>query len=174
MAIVCISGLTGSGKNTAGEALAKRTGMRLVSLTFKSEAEKRGIGLMEMQKLAGTDKSIDLNFDKRLVEEASKGDCIVTTWLGPWMIKDASLRIWLHADERVRAERIAKRNGLSVEDALAHLRVRDEDNLKRFKSYYGIDLNDHSTFDLEIDAGKHSPSEIADLIEQALCSKEKA
>ena len=173
MAVVCISGLTGSGKNSAGEELAKRTGMRLISLTFKNEARKRGISLMDMQRLAGKDKGIDLDFDRRLVGAASKGNCIVTTWLGPWMIKGSALRVWLHAEERVRAMRIAKRDGLEFDEALAHVKARDADNRARFKGYYNIDLNDHSNFDLEIDSGKHSASEIADMIENALLSKDK-
>ncbi len=168
MAIICISGLTGSGKNSAGEALAKLTGLRLISFTFKNEAKKRGISLMEMQKLADENKEIDLNFDKRLVEEASKGNCIVTTWLGPWMIKNADLRVWLYADERVRAERIAKRDELNADKALAHLRKRDADNISRFKKHYGIDITDRSNFDMEIDSGKHRPAEIAKIIEGKL------
>jgi len=173
MTIVCISGLTGSGKNSAGEALARRTGMRLVSLTFKNEARKRGVSLMEMQELAGKDRQIDLDFDRHLVEEASKGDCIVTTWLGPWMVKNADLRVWLYADERVRAQRVAKRDRMSQKEALEHVRRRDADNRERYLRYYGIDVNDHSAFDLEIDSGTHRPGEIARMIAEALGSKAK-
>ena len=171
MPIICISGLTGSGKNAAGEALAKRLNLRLVSLTFKDDAKKRGISLMQLQGAAGKDKKIDVDFDARVVKEASTGNCIVTTWLGPWMVKNADLRIWIHADEFVRAGRIAKRDGMGAKEALEHLRMRDNDNCARYKRYYGIDLEDHSLFDLEIDSGRHSPDEIAALIGKALRAK---
>ncbi|MDO8339385.1 MAG: cytidylate kinase family protein [Candidatus Burarchaeum sp.] len=173
MTIICISGLTGSGKNAAGEALAKRLNLRLVSLTFKDDAKKRGISLMQLQGAADKDKKIDVDFDARVVNEASKGNCIVTTWLGPWMVKAADLRVWINAEENVRAARIAKRDGMGAKEALEHLRMRDNDNRARYKKYYGIGLDDHSNFDLEIDSGKLSPEEIAALIEKALRAKAK-
>jgi cytidylate kinase len=173
MPIICISGLTGSGKNAAGEALAKRLGLRLVSPTFKNYAKKEGVSLMEVQRKAGKDKRIDADFDKLVVKDSSKGNCIVTTWLGPWMVKNADLRVWIDADESVRAARIAKRDGMGEEEALAHLRLRDNDNRERYKKYYGINLDDHADFDLKIDSGRHSPDEIAELIEKALRAKIK-
>ena len=85
--IICISGLSGTGKNTAGELLAKQLGCRQIQFTFKDEAKARGISLMELQKLADKNPGLDKEFDERLVREASKGNCVVTTWLGPWMVK---------------------------------------------------------------------------------------
>lgn len=173
MTIICISGLTGSGKNAAGGALAKRLKLRLVSPTFKNYAKEEGVSLMDVQRKAGKDKKIDLEFDRRVAEDAAKGNCIVTTWLGPWMVKNADLRVWLGADDKVRAGRIVKRDNMDMKSALQHLHARDSDNKVRYKKYYGIDLDDHSDFDLEIDSGRHLPAEIAELIEKALRAKQK-
>ena len=57
--IIAISGLTGSGKNTLGELLAKRLGYKLVCPTFKDLAAKEGVSLMEFQKKATKDPDID-------------------------------------------------------------------------------------------------------------------
>ena len=69
--IIAISGLTGSGKNTLGELLAKKLGYHLVCPTFKDLAEKEGISLMEFQKKAEKDPNIDRKFDQLLKEQTN-------------------------------------------------------------------------------------------------------
>ncbi|MFA6035721.1 MAG: cytidylate kinase family protein [Candidatus Micrarchaeia archaeon] len=171
MPVICISGLTGSGKNAAGEALAKLLNLRVVSPSFKIDAKERGISLMDMQALAGKDKKIDLDFDNRVMAEALKGGCVVTTWLGPWMVKHADLRVLVHADEKTRAERVAKRDSMPVGAALAHIRKRDADNRERYMRYYNIDIADTSIFDLKVDSGKYLPEKIAAMIAKELKKK---
>lgn len=171
MPVICVSGLTGSGKNAAGEALAKLLGLRTVSLSFKTDAKDKGISLMDMQSLAGKDKKIDTDFDKRVVAEASQGNCVVTTWLGPWMVKNADLRVWIDAPESVRAARVAKRDGMDLAHAAEHVRRRDADNRARYLRYYGINLDDHSSFDMEIDSSKYLPGRIAEMIAAKLREK---
>ena len=48
--IIAISGLTGCGKNTLGELLAKELGYKIVSPTFKDLADREGISLIDFQK----------------------------------------------------------------------------------------------------------------------------
>jgi len=174
MPIICISGLTGSGKNAAGEALAKRLGLRMVSFSFKDDAKKHGMGLMDFQAIAAKHRELDLEFDRRLTDEAAKGNCVVTTWLGPWMVKNADLRVLVYANEVVRAQRVAKRDNMTSEQALAHIRKRDADNRDRYMRYYKIDIFNHNIFDLQIDSGEHLPGEIAEMIENAMKEKGKA
>jgi cytidylate kinase len=149
--IIAVAGLTGSGKNTLGEEIAKQFNLRLVCPTFKDLAKKEGVSLMEFQKKASEDKEIDLKFDRLLKEESSKGNCVVTTWLGAWMV-DADFRIYVYASERARAERIAKRDGMEISEALKHVKQRDGDNKKRYKKLYNIDITDTSSFDLVINS----------------------
>jgi cytidylate kinase len=162
--IIAISGLTGSGKNTLGELLAQKLGYRLVCPTFKELAAREGVPLMEFQKMAEKDPDIDRKFDALLKEEAKKGNCVVTTWLGPWMV-DADVRIKVRVADRIRAERIAKRDGMTPKDALAHLLERDERNRKRYMKLYGIDIDDEKIFDAVLDGGKDTPEK---LLKQAL------
>jgi cytidylate kinase len=173
MPVICIAGLSGSGKNAAGEALAKRLKLRIVSVSFKDYAREHNMNLMDVQKLAGKDSRLDKDLDAQIVSQAAKGNCVVMTWLGPWMVKGADLRVWIHADEPVRAKRVAKRDGMGEGAALEHVRTRDADNRARYKKIYGIDIGDHSIFDLEIDSGKYLPDEIAAMIEAALKKKGK-
>ncbi len=162
--IIAIAGMSGSGKNTVGETVAKRLGLRAVEYTFKDYARDMGVDLMEFQKMASEDPRIDKEFDKRVVKDANRGNCVVTTWLGPWTVKKADLRIWLDAGEVTRAKRIAKREGISAKAALSHLRKRDRDNVNRYRQLYGIDIRDRGIFEMIIKTDKIPPEDIADAI----------
>lgn len=162
--IIAVSGLSGCGKNSVGEAAARKLGLRTVQASFKDEAKRLGVTLMELQKMAEKDKGFDKRLDAQVVSDAAKGDCIVVTWLGPWTVKDADLRVWLLATEEERAKRIAKRDGMKPGEALEHVRTRDSENRARYKKYYGIDICDHSIFDLEINTGTFPPEASAEII----------
>jgi len=169
--IICISGLAGSGKNTVGEIVAKKLNLKEVKLSFKDEAEEEGVELMKVQRKADRNESYDRKLDREIVKRARKGDCVVMTWLGPWMVKNANLRVWLNVSERERARRVAKRDGMTLKKALAHIRRRDRDNIRRYKRYYGIDICDHSIFDLEINSDVFNPQQIAGIVLKAAEAK---
>ncbi len=157
--IIAIAGLTGSGKNTLGELLAEELGYRAVSPTFKDLAAKEGVSLMEFQRRAEKDPDIDRKFDAVLREQVARGDCVVTTWLGAWIV-DADIRIKVAAPLDVRAERIAKRDRMGLEEAKGHVQERDDGNRKRYLKLYGIDIYDDSKFDAILNSGIYSPSEL--------------
>ncbi len=157
--IIAVWGLTGSGKNTLGTLLAEELGYRMVSPTFKDVAKKEGVSLMEFQKMAEEDHRIDRKFDEVLKEECAKGDCVVTTWLGPWMI-DAAVRIKLYVPDKERANRIAARDKMSVEEALEHIKERDENNRQRYKAVYNIDIANEDIFDVCLNGGIYTPEKL--------------
>ncbi len=170
--IIAVSGLGGSGKDTLGRAIAKELGLRVVCPTFKTLAEHEGISLMEFQEKAKNDPEIDRKFDDALKRECSTGDCVVTTWLGPWMV-EADFRAWVFAPVDVRALRIAKRDGLSTKDALSHIRKRDADNRERYLKLYGIDILDVEKFDIALNSGNYSPEEMALIVAEAVRQKKR-
>jgi cytidylate kinase len=162
--IIAISGLTGSGKNTLGELLAKKLGYKLICPTFKDLAAKEGISLMEFQKKAEGDHNIDRKFDDVLKEQVTEtnGNCVVTTWLGPWIV-EAGIRIKVSAPLEVRAKRIATRDKMTIAEAKKHVKERDEENRKRYRAVYGIDIYDEKKFDAILDSGKHKPEELLEM-----------
>jgi len=172
--IICISGLAGSGKNTVGEIVAKKLNLAEVKLSFKDEAEKENVDLMKVQREATRDEKYDRELDREIVRRAKRGNCVVMTWLGPWIVKNAGLRVWLNVSERERAKRVAKRDGMGLKRALEHIRKRDENNRRRYKRYYGIDITDHSIFDLEINSDVFNPQQIAGIIIKAAEAKRAA
>ena len=121
---------------------------------------------MEFQAKAEKDPDIDRKFDALLREQAS-GDCVVTTWLGPWIV-DADVRIKVKVADRIRAQRIAKRDGMTLKQALKHMHERDDQNRKRYKKLYNIDIDDEKIFDLVLDGGKMTPGELLTAAMKAL------
>ncbi len=160
---IAIAGFAGSGKTTLGRALAGKLGYSLISPSFKDLAAKEGVSLMEIQKKAETDKKIDLKFDEYIKSEAKRGNCVITTWLGPWMV-DADLRVWLFAPLATRAKRVAERDGISARAAMAHIKKREAQNRRRYKKLYKIDIFDTSGFDVSFNSARFSPEEMADMI----------
>ena len=150
-----------------GAEVAKLLSLRVVDPTFKTIAAKQKMSLMEFHRKAEEQHSIDKQFDAHLVADASRGNCVVTTWLGPWMVKDADLRVWLYAPAAVRARRVAGRDGMASEQALSHISDRDESNRRRYEEVYKIDIYDHSGFELVINTEKFVPQETAQIIAAA-------
>lgn len=169
--IIAISGLTGSGKNTLGELLSEKLGYKLVCPTFKDLARAEGIPLMEFQEKAEKDPGIDRKFDEVLRGQA-KGDCVVTTWLGPWMV-EADVRIKVFAPIKTRAERISKRDGMGMDEAIKHIVGRDHGNRKRYLKLYGIDIESDDVFDACLNSGIYGPEELLGLAMAIIQRREK-
>ncbi len=161
--IIALFGMTGSGKNTVGELIAKELSFNVVAPTFKDLAAKEGITLLEFQKKAQNDPNIDKKFDNALKEMANTQDSVVVTWLGPWML-ECDFRVGLNASLETRIARTAKREGISVEKAREFVIEKDEGNKKRYKKVYGIDIENQSKFDIWVNTEKFNPKQIAKII----------
>jgi len=169
--IICIAGLSGSGKNSVGNLVAEKLGLRVVNPTFKTLAKSAKMDLLDFHRKAEKEHKIDTDFDARLIADASKGGCVVTTWLGPWMIKNADIRVWLYAPSSARAKRVAGRDGMPLADAARHIEERDESNRARYLEIYKIDIYDHSGFDLVINSERFMPGQSSAIIAQAAIEK---
>ena len=160
--IIAVWGLTGAGKNTVGKLIAEKLGFNHVCPTFKDVAKKEGVSLMEFQKMAEKDHRIDQKFDEVLKGECAGKDCVVTTWLGPWML-DADVRIKLYVPDEERAGRIAARDKMNPEEAMEHINERDNNNLERYKAVYEIDISDDDIFDACLNGGKFDPQQLLEI-----------
>lgn len=160
--IITISGLTGSGKSTIGGRIAKKLHIKHVSMTHKKFVPA-GTDLLKFTKNAKP--SFERSFDQEIIKEARSADSVVTTWLGPWLIKNATVKVWLHASLDTRIKRKIKELG---NKPLKHVReyVMDKDNTNRrkYKKIYNIDLDNRRIFDVDINTDKLSIDQSADLI----------
>ncbi len=166
---ICISGYAGSGKTTIANALSLKTNIPVLNITFKDLAKEHGTSLEELQKLAEHDRAIDKKLDELIISEASKmKNVIVSTWLAPWTIKDADIKVFLEASISTRAARVAKRDKFALEEALQHVRERDSQNIQRYKRYYAINIEDKSIFDIIINTDKVTIEEAVEIIKSLI------
>ncbi len=169
--IICISGFTGSGKTSLAKRLSEDLGIRNVTNSYKNYSEDNYKGLIEMQKTVKP--GFERSFDREIIREAEKQDCVVPTWLGPWMIKNATLRVFLYAGLKTRSKRKAKELKISVKDAEKYVKTKDTQNIKRYKKVYGIDITDTSIFDICINTELFTVDQTAEIISMLSVEKGK-
>ena len=76
------------------------------------------------------------------------------------------MRVWLEATISTRASRLSLREGDS--QALRNMKVREESELKRYKDFHDIDLQDLSIYNLVISTDIHSADEVVKKIQAGL------
>ena len=166
--LVTISGPAGSGKSTAAAALAEALDYDHVSGgdIFRDLAVERGITPLELNKLAEDDDEIDRDLDRRLRGIAeTRDEVVLESRLAGWMAGEhADFRIWLDAPLSVRARRIADREDKPVEVAREETRERRDSEARRYREYYGIDVEELGIYDLSVNTARLSPGAVLDVI----------
>jgi len=176
--VVCISGMAGTGKSTLAKKLAKKYGLRYYSGgdALKALAAEEGYdsssrgwwespeGLSFLEK-----REKNLKFDKavddKLLEYARQGHVLLDSWTMPWLLK-AGFKIWLVASVEKRAERIARRDKLSIKEALQMLKEKEARTKAIYKKLYGFTLGeDFEPFNLVLDTDNLNAGEVF----QVLC-----
>lgn len=170
MVVVAISGLHGAGKTTAARALARKFGLKYVSAgdVFRRLAKERGMALDEFSRYVERHPEIDRQIDQMTIDAAKGGNVLIDARLAGWMAKGADVKILLTAPLEVRARRIALRENRDYEEVLAETVKRERSEAKRFKRFYGIDVNDYSAFDLVLDTDRWSAKEMVRILETAV------
>lgn len=170
--ILCVCGMAGSGKSTAAKRLAKKYGLRYCSGgdALKALASEMGYDtdrrgwwespegirfLRERMENPEFDRKVDMN----LLRRAEEGDVVLDSRTMPWLLK-GGFKIWLEASEDVRARRIARRDGLTLEEARKYLSEKESRTKDIYKRIYGFNLGrDLTIFDLILDVNLLSKDE---------------
>lgn len=171
MVVVAISGLSGAGKTTTAQAVIRKfKRLRYVSAgeVFRQLAKERGMTLDEFSRYAENHPAIDRMIDRRTADAARLGRVLIDARLAGWMAKKADLKVLLTAPFKVRVMRIARREGRGYRSVYEETLRRERSEVKRFKKFYNIDVNDFSPFDIVINTDRLSCRETAKLIEFAI------
>jgi len=171
--VICICGMAGSGKSTVAKKLAEKYGLKYYSGgdALKALAIEKGYKPLEkgwwespegLSFLENREENLEFDkaVDKKLLEVAEQGNVILDSWTMPWLLKKG-FKIWLEASLRKRAERVAKRDGMSVEKALKALKSKEEKTKAIYKKLYGFSLGeDFTPFHLILDTDNLTAEEV--------------
>jgi len=166
--IITISGKAGSGKSTIAKLLSKKLRLNHYSIgdLMRAMAAEKGLSLLELNQLAEKDKSIDFELDNKLKELGKTNDnFVVDGRLTAFFIPNAEFRIFLGADDKVRAQRILKdkrqqEQNKNLKEAISSIKKREESEKKRYKKYYGVDYTNEKLYNFRIDTTKLTPVQI--------------
>ena len=162
---IAVSGKSGCGNTTVSKMVAEKLGLRFINFTFRSLAQEKGLTLAEVLERAATDDSWDREVDTRQVRLAREnGGCVLGSRLAIWMLEEADLKVYLTANDEVRAARIAKREGGDLKAVAAFTAERDRQDHNRYLRIYNIDNDNYQSVDMLINTNKLEPDEIVQMI----------
>ena len=171
--VICISGMTGSGKSTVAKRLADKYGLGYFSggNALRALAQEEGYasdvrgwwetseGLNFLQQRMGN-PAFDKKIDEKLLELAAEGNVVLDSWTMPWLLTKG-FKVWLEASPQVRAKRLVTRDSISIEEALKALNEKDERTRQIYKGLYGFDLgHDLSPFNLVLATDELEPDDV--------------
>jgi CMP/dCMP kinase len=170
--LITVSGPPGSGTTTVGQRVADQLGLELVpgGEVFRALAAERDMSLPEFGIYVADHPEVDVELDGRLAHRARDGNAVVESRLAGWIAHNeglAAVVVWIDCDPRIRAQRVAAREGVSVERALADNEERQRVERGRYLALYGVDLSDLSIYELVLDSGELRPPTLADRIVDA-------
>lgn len=161
---VTISGSSGSGKSTGAKAIARAFRLKYVfaGQIQRKIARERGITLEEQVKLRG--KETDYEMDRKNLEFAMRGKVVIDARLSGWCAGNwADVKIFYDCPLEVRASRAAGRDKIPLIESINNIKKRDEEDNKKYKMLYGIDLFDKSIYDFVIDNQKLTKKEAEEI-----------
>jgi cytidylate kinase len=178
--IITIGGKSGSGKSSVSKAVAEILGYKFFSTGgfFREQATKRGLSVLEYDKLAASKKEFDLEADevqKKLGQ--TEKNLVVESRLGFHFIPN-SIKIFLTAKDEVRAKRTmeggrAQENHKSFDEALKKLAERDECDKSRYVKLYGVDPFNEKNYDFVLDTSNNTVDRSAKAVLDFLKKKQK-
>lgn len=169
---ITISGRVASGATTLSRALADKIGWQLINggEIVRDYMKKKSIPL---EHTFQTTDQYHLDLDEFIKNKLrSENHLIVESWLSGFDAQgiDGVFKIYVAcSDDSVRIDRIVNRDRLTIEEAKAHLKTREEENLKKWVSlYHTRDFWNPKLYDLIIDTYQNGPSETLYLATKAI------
>lgn len=169
--VITVGGLHGTGKSSVADAIAKKFNLRRMSagVIFRQLAKERNLTLEEFSRVAEGNEDIDRLIDDKLRKEAEKGNAVIDGQLAAWMAgNNADLKILLIASVENRIRRISERDGAEFEYARRETITREGSEKARYLEYYGVDVSDHSIYDIIINTDKYDLEKVINIVFTAI------
>ena len=175
--VICISGMAGTGKSTLAKKLATKyklkyysggDALKLLAAEDGYDTSNRGFwessaGLKFLEERA-KDPKFDKAVDEKLLQYAECGNVLLDSWTMPWLVK-SGFKIWLLASIEKRAQRVAQRDKLPVEEAMQMLKEKEARTKAIYKQLYGFSLGeDFKPFDLVLDTNNLNAKEVFQIL----------
>ncbi|MEM4569333.1 MAG: cytidylate kinase family protein [Thermofilaceae archaeon] len=165
---ILVAGLLGAGCTASAIELAKLTGLTVVnseSIIREIVSEKKVpyALLIEMVR----DGEVDLEDLVRSIalDYAREGGIIIEGRTALMLLDHpALLKVFLYADKKVRVERVAKRRGISLEEAEREVEVSDEDRRRLVEKLFKKSITDPSLYDLMVNTTELTYEDVARLL----------
>jgi cytidylate kinase len=136
-------------------------------------AAAQGKSSLELNQAAERDRSIDSAIDGFLVSLNDRQERLVVESRMAWHFVHASLKVYLFcntekAAERIRAEQRPDESYADASEAVHQITLRRASEVRRFREFYGVDIDDLRNYDLVIDTTLVAPSAVVATIRQGL------
>lgn len=160
---ITISGRAANGATTLSKALAGKLGWKLINggEMYREYAKKKDIRL---EHTTSSEDTFHIELDTFIKEKlGSEKHLIVESWLAGYDAQNVPgvFKIFVTCpDDGVRIDRLVNRDNMSVEEAKQHLKIREEENLKKWESlYHTRDFWNPKLYNLTIDTYTNGPQE---------------
>jgi len=146
---IAISGPPGAGTSSIAKEVAKKLKIKYFSpgkiqKSYAKTSKESLAALKVWQTELGRSEKFHRDvLDKKQVEVAEKGNVVICGKLSIKMLENlADYKIWIDTSLKVRAKRAAKRDKISVKDAIKLLSERENIEREEWKKIYGFDYFD--------------------------------
>ncbi|MFE9957922.1 AAA family ATPase [Micromonospora sp. NPDC005299] len=165
---IVFNGDLGSGKSTVSVEIAKRLGLRRVSVgdLYRQMAQERQMTALQLNLHAELDQAVDGYVDQLQRDIAASGESLVMDSRLAWHFFTDALKVHMITEPTEAARRVLARPSgpaesyTSMEEAKAKLRERSESERSRFILRYGVDKARLRNYDLVCDTTRATPEQV--------------
>lgn len=169
---ISISGDLGSGKSILSKKLKEELGFEVISIGViqRELATKYGMDALEFNKFMETHPEIDEQCDEMVTNYGKEDRGLILDSRLAWHFIPHSFKVHLTVDNNIAAKRIFNDNirknekYSSVEDAAEKLLARKNSEILRYKTLYGVNVEDISNYDCVVDTSNSNPQKIYELV----------
>jgi predicted cytidylate kinase len=165
---IVFNGDLGSGKSTVSVEIAKRLGLRRVSVgdLYRQMAQERQMTALQLNLHAELDQAVDGYVDQLQQDIAASGESLVMDSRLAWHFFTDALKVHMITEPTEAARRVLARPSgpaesyTSLEEARTKLRERSESERGRFIVRYGVDKARLRNYDLICDSTRANPEQV--------------